>query len=283
MARPSGGAGPPIAAASRRVAFERAGEGPPLVLIHGLGGSKAIWQPQFEALATERDVIAVDLPGFGESPPLPPDRRPTAAALAAGVGEALAELGVERAHLAGNSLGGWVALELARRGHALSLCLISPAGLWRRPLGPRRVDVRRLAERMRPLIPHLLRNRRLRHRLLRGTLGRPDRIGHDEAVALLRAWIDAPGYAAANEEMRAATFDRLEQIDVPTTIAWGELDRLVRPPRPERRPKGARFIVLRGCGHTPNWDDPEQVSELLLDASDRDRAEGAGSSGEQAA
>ena len=55
--------------------------------------------------------------------------------------------------------------------------------------------------------------------------------------------------------------------DVPVTIAWGELDRLVAPPRPERRPAGTRFLVMPGVGHTPTWDDPEQVGRVLLDAS----------------
>jgi pimeloyl-ACP methyl ester carboxylesterase len=252
------------------LAIERRGRGEPLVLIHGLGGSKAIWSPQIERLSGEREVIALDLPGFGSSEPLPPSVRPTAGALAESVADALATLGIERAHLAGNSLGAWVALEMARLRRARSLCLISPAGLWRKPIGTPRISPRPIASRLRPLVPHLLRSARVRDRMLRSTIGRPDRIGHAEAVALLQGWIDAPGYAAANEEMRVAIFEGLEEIDVPTTIAWGELDRLVRPPHPDRRPEGARFVVLPGCGHTPNWDDPELVAELLLEASAAD-------------
>ena len=96
------------------VAHSRAGSGEPLVLVHGLGGSRRIWAPVIDRLEAEREVIAVDLPGFGESAPLADGTPPTAANLAGAVDELVGELGLERPHLAGNSLGGWVALELAK-------------------------------------------------------------------------------------------------------------------------------------------------------------------------
>jgi pimeloyl-ACP methyl ester carboxylesterase len=247
------------------IAYERVGSGPPLLLIHGLGGTRGIWRPQIGRLAGEREVIAVDMPGFGESPPLPGRASPW------GMAEALtrlcAELGLERPHIAGNSLGAWVALEMAKRGAAESLCLISPAGLWRRPLGPRRRDIRRWARWLRPLIVAALRFRRPREAMLRTTVGRPENLSAADASEVVLGWVDAPGYEAANDEMRAHVAEGLEEIDVRTTIAWGELDRLVAPPRPERRPPGSSFLVLPGCGHTPNWDEPELVSRLLLEAS----------------
>jgi pimeloyl-ACP methyl ester carboxylesterase len=67
--------------------------------------------------------------------------------------------------------------------------------------------------------------------------------------------------------MRAHVFEHPERVTVPTTIAWGAEDRLVAPPRPERMPPGARYLVLEGCGHTPTWDDPERIAGLLLEAS----------------
>ncbi|MGH2987057.1 MAG: alpha/beta fold hydrolase, partial [Solirubrobacterales bacterium] len=77
----------------------------------------------------------------------------------------------------------------------------------------------------------------------------------------------SPGYEAANDQMRAHVFEQPELVTVPTTIAWGAEDRLVAPPRPERMPAGARYLVLEGCGHTPTWDDPRRVAGLLLEAS----------------
>jgi pimeloyl-ACP methyl ester carboxylesterase len=259
---------------SGTLAHDRLGEGPPLVLIHGLGGTRRIWHPQLAALARDREVIAVDMPGFGDSPALPPGSPATAAALGEAVAATMDELGIESADLAGNSLGGWVALEMARAGRARSLCLISPAGLWRHPLGPRSYDVRALAARLRPVLPMIVRSGRIRNRMLAGTVGRPELVPPAEALAMIGSWLDAAGYEAANEQMRAAVFERPESIEVPTTIAWGELDRLVAPPRPERRPPRSRFVVLPGCGHTPNWDDPELITRLLLETTEAAEASG---------
>ena len=125
------------------IAYDRSGEGPALVLLHPLGADRRVWDPVIEQLASQREVIAVDLPGFGESPALA--GTPTPAALAGAVSEQLAELGVGRAHVAGNSLGGWVALELALAGHARSVTAIAPAGLWPEPLVPKRALARTVA------------------------------------------------------------------------------------------------------------------------------------------
>lgn len=250
------------------IAYERhglIGEGPPLLLIHGLGATGAIWRPQVARLARERDVITLDMPGFGQSALL--EETPTPWALGAAITAMCEEIGVLRPHVAGNSLGGWVALEIAKAEHAASLCLISPAGLWRRPLGPRKVDSRKWAKRLRPLLGALARHRGAREAMLRTTVGRPERVPLDDARALIDAWITAPGYEAANAEMRRYVCEDLDRVRVPTTIAWGELDRLVGPPRPERRPPNSRFLKLEGCGHTPNWDEPDLISELLLEAS----------------
>ena len=115
--------------------YVRRGSGEPLVLIHPLGAELVVWEPVMERLARERDVIAVDLPGFGRSPGL--DRTPTPRMLADAVGGLMDDLGLSRAHVAGNSLGGWVALELAKAGRALSVTGLCTAGLWSRPIGPR--------------------------------------------------------------------------------------------------------------------------------------------------
>jgi pimeloyl-ACP methyl ester carboxylesterase len=263
------------------VAYERAGSGEPLVLIHGLGGSRRIWTPVLDRLAAERDVIALDLPGFGESPPLPAGVPATAANLGAAVGELCRELGLKRVHLAGNSLGAWAALELAKDGVAASVCGISPAGLWRKPIGPSRRDARRIGRRLRPLLPLLMSSARAREVMLRTTVARPERLSREEARGLIRDWLASPGYDEANAEMRARVFEDPERVEVPTTIGWGAEDRLVRPPRPERMPAHTRYLVLEGCGHTPTWDDPERIAELLLDASAQPVSSGSSSPGQE--
>lgn len=251
-----------------QISYQRLGSGRPLVLIHGLGASKLVWKPQLEALAAERDVIALDLPGFGDSAPLAKGTAPTAAALGEAVTGFLGKLGIERPHVAGNSLGGWVALEMAKSGHAASACLLSPAGLWQTPLGPRSVNTRGLAKLGKPLVMLLARRESVRLNMLRTVVGRPERVPAEDALRMIGDWIDAPGYAASNEEMRRHVFEDPERVEVPVTIGWGELDRLVAPPKSHRRPPNTRFIVLEDCGHTPNWDDPELIAQVLLEASD---------------
>src|ERR1700735_4128932 len=112
------------------LAFTRSGTGAPLVLLHGLGSSRQAWDPVMPALAGHFDVIAVDLPGFGGSEPLPAQVEPRPPVLAAAGGGVAGGPGVTAPHLVGNSLGGWVALELAAFRPAASLTLLGPAGLW---------------------------------------------------------------------------------------------------------------------------------------------------------
>src|SRR5918911_4224216 len=107
----------------------RGGSGAPLVLIHGIGHTWRGWRPMLPLLEERFDVLAVDLPGFGRSDPLPAGIDSTPEALADAVEDEMARHGFDRAHIAGNSLGGWIALELARRGRALTVTAISPAGL----------------------------------------------------------------------------------------------------------------------------------------------------------
>jgi pimeloyl-ACP methyl ester carboxylesterase len=245
-----------------------AATGEPLLLIHGLGGTGRVWDPVLPLLAGEREVLVLEMPGFGSAPPLPDGIEPTAANLAAALRAACVERGVGRPHVAGNSLGGWVGLEMGRAGWAASVTAISPAGLWRAPLGPRRRDTRVWARRARLLVALALHTRRAREAMLSTFAAHPERIPADAGRELVLGWIDSNGYDGANRAMRTHVFDPAGYPeDVPVTIAWGDQDRLVGPPKPERRPAGARFLVLPGVGHTPMWDDPELIARTLLEGS----------------
>ena len=244
----------------------RTGTGEPIILIHPLGGALVVWEPVMELLGVEREAIAIDMPGFGESPPLPEDERPTPQALAAALARFMDELDIERAHAVGCSLGGWVALELAKSGRALSVTALNSAGLWRRPLGERPGGgLRRIAGALSPVLSTFARTDRGRRILLRGTVGHPERVPPSAAARLVQAYTRAQAYDRANSAMRAAIFEGADRIDVPVTLGWGDLDRLVRPPR--SLPPGWRSQVLRDCGHVPTWDDPEQVAGLILKTS----------------
>jgi pimeloyl-ACP methyl ester carboxylesterase len=226
------------------------------VLLHALGTDRSMWQPVIPLLASQREVYAVDMPGFGSSPVIDP-AAPHDLARAIDEGH-----GLDRPHVAGNSLGGWVALELARAGRARSVTAIAPAGLWPEPLMPKRSAARRLARGARPLLPALLSRERGRRLALAGTIVHPERVPPAAALRLVRAYADAPGFEAANDAMRASRFTGLADVDVPLTLAWPEHDRLVG--RPRVVPAGAREYALPGCGHLPTWDDPARVAEVLL-------------------
>ena len=236
------------------------------MLIHPLGAELVVWEPVLERVARERDVIALDLPGFGASAPLQNGALPTPQVLAGSVAAFLDELGLGRVHVAGNSLGGWVALELAKSGRALSVAGLCTAGFWKRPLGPRPgADMRRLGRALMPVMPTLLRSERGRRLVLRGSIAKPDLVPPAAAERLVRAYVTSPGFERANEAMRSAVFSGFEQIRAPVTLAWGEHDRLVA--RPRTTVPGWRSVTLHGCGHIPTWDNPSQVARVLLLAS----------------
>lgn len=240
----------------------RTGEGDPIVLIHGIGASVRVWEPIVPLLATDHEVIALDMPGMGGSAPLNSGTRATGANLAGAVTEFCASIGIERPHVVGNSLGGWVGLEMARSGQARSVTALSPAGLWRKTLGPP-PPTRMIARRLRPLVVAALRVPQVRTRAVAGNFARPERVPAETAIAMITDWIDAPGYDAANREMRSSRIEDVHEITAPVTIAWGEHDTLVGLPKPERRPPNTEVVVLEGCGHVPTWDDPERVAEVI--------------------
>jgi len=264
--------------------YVRAGSGPPLVLIHGLGGSLVVWEPVIDLLAKERDVTAVDLPGFGDSDPLPEGTRHSAHEMGRAVAAHLESLGIVQPHLAGNSLGAWTALEMAADGKAASLCCISPAGLWRRKLGPRTYNTRKLGRRGRIAINGMLRTERGRRALMRTTVARPELLSADEAIRWLSAWLDAPAYDDANDMMRATPFERAREIDVPVTIAWARRigwsprrapsgcrpapatsrSRVGATPRPATTPRESRGSCLKPARYRPNKSPSRSLAPLAV-------------------
>jgi pimeloyl-ACP methyl ester carboxylesterase len=250
------------------LAYERRGSGPPLVLLHPLGADRHVWDPVIDRLARERDVVAVDMPGFGASAPvlLEVGQTPTPERLARAV-RAFAEdeLGLRDWHVAGNSLGGWVALALALDGAVASVTAIAPAGLWTRPLGPKPSVARRAARLAAPVVGLATRSAALRRVILAGSVGHPDRVPPAAAARLVRAYAHGADFPAVNAAMRSGHFTELAAIDVPVTLAWPQLDRLVA--RPRQLPPHVRNVTLTDCGHIPTWDDPDAVATVLLEGS----------------
>lgn len=259
------------------LAYTRAGSGPPLVLLHGLGHRRQAWDAVIGRLAPHREVITVDLPGHGESGPLD-TTRPVTEVLATEVLTLLGQLGVDRPHIAGNSLGGRIALEAAGLGQAASVTAISPAGFWRSDLELRYIkgifkSMEAIGARLEPVAPRLVRTTAGRAVLVSTIVSRPSRMSAEQALGDLAAFLRA---RPAMKAILAAAppFTGKVPADVPVTIAWGSRDRLTLPRQalvakawlPE-----ARFIRLTGCGHVPMTDDPGMVARVLLDGSDPGR------------
>lgn len=219
-------------------------------------------------LAREREVVAVDLPGFGSSPPGPH----TVTGLAAAVAEFADALGLDRPHVAGNSMGGGIALELGALGRARSACAISPIGFAndreatyaRAVLAATRVLSVAIAPRVEPVVRHpAFRTAAFSH-----VAARPWRLPAGEAAVWVRACAEAPAFW---DLLRSAPSWDAPVPSCPTTVAWGDRDRLLiysrQAPRARRRLPRARHVTLTGCGHLPTYDDPEQVARAILEAS----------------
>jgi pimeloyl-ACP methyl ester carboxylesterase len=242
----------------------------PLLLIHGLGLSRRSWKPVLPLLTREHDVLAIDLPGFGSAPSLR-DRLPTVDALADAVEAELDRTGLDRVHVAGNSLGGWIALELARRGRASSAVAFSPTGL---EAPAERVYVVAMNELLRarslvgaPAAALLAANPVSRSVMLSGLHGRPWRVPPHDAAAEITDFATAPSfhptlYATTGSHAPAG----LSEIRVPVRICFGTEDAMLgalTAPRFAAAIPGAQLIPLPGCGHVPMADNPVLVADAV--------------------
>lgn len=261
---------------SARVAISRNGGGTPIVLLHALGSGRHAWDPIVPALAEQYEVIALDLPGFGDSTPLPSSVTPTPAALAAAVAVALDDADVHSPHVVGNSLGGWVALELAQLRPLASVTLISPAGLWsgstpmycRVSLAATRWVTKRVPRLLNKLVGHPLG----RILLLGQSHGHPTRIRPDHARAAICAMGTSSGFDRALAATLRLRYAPESPVDAPVTVAFGSRDWIL----PRRRwrqigelPPNTTERMLPGCGHLPMADNPDLVTDLVTAAVER--------------
>ncbi|MET8166247.1 alpha/beta fold hydrolase [Streptomyces sp. NPDC005329] len=256
------------------VSYTRVGRGEPLLLLHGIGHHRQAWDPVVHILAAEREVVAVDLPGFGVSPPLPDGLAydlPTTAAVFAAFCEALE---LDRPHVAGNSLGGLLALELGREKLARSVTALSPAGFWsqaeRRYAFGVLLTMRQISRRMPlPLVERMARTAAGRTALTSTIYARPARRSPEAVVAETLALARATGF---DQTLRAGATVRFtdDLPGVPVTLGWGTRDWLLvrrQGVRAKRIIPAARLVRLPGCGHVPMSDDPALVARLILDGS----------------
>lgn len=253
------------------LAYERHGSGDPLVLIHGIGHRRQAWYPVVDQLAEHRDVILVDLPGHGDSPDLNANGLPVKEAIEADLMAFFDDLGLDRPHVAGNSLGGRVAMEIAADGRARSVTGLAPAAFWKNSTDFIYIDnlfraVTTAAGASKPVAPYLVRTSAGRRLLLSWLTTSPENIEPDVALADLKALL------AARPALRtimdgAYPFARTIPTDVPVTIAWGTHDRVLLPYQAKRARTAmpeANHVTLPNCGHVPMSDDPRLIADVIL-------------------
>ena len=254
---------------------DRRGDGPPLVLLHGIGSRWQVFEPVIDALALRHTVYSVDLPGFGGSA-----ADPAVTASPGGYAERLvgffAERGIDSPHVVGNSMGGGVALELGRMGVAGRVTAFSPVGFWHTP---GRLWSQGLVTGMRwagiyvdGLLARLAQPAPIRAVLLAAFYGRPTRVTPETAMADVRALAGATMFAEARDAFSGYRFAAADQgalPDIPVTVAWGTRDILLAHGPQSRRARRfipyASHVDLPGCGHLPFNDDPELCAGTILD------------------
>ena len=250
----------------------RRGAGKPLVLVHGLGGSWQSWGPVLEALAAKREVIALDLPGHGQSAARADSG--TFAGLADSVEAYLAAHGLAGADLVGSSLGARLVLELARRGGTGAVVALDPGGFWR---GWERTFFKttigasvRLLRALRPRLPALTRSAVGRTLLLTQLSARPWALEPGQVATELQSYAATPTFDALVRDLSAGPEQRgpAGPGAGPIAIGWGRSDRLCLPRQADRAMAAFPNATLHwfdGSGHFPAWDRPAETARFILE------------------
>lgn len=258
--------------------MHRGGSGPPLVCLHGFTDTWRTWELVLPALERRHDVLAPTLLGHAGGPPLGADASDEA--LIAGIERAMDEAGFARAHLVGNSLGGYLALQLATRGRAESVVALAPAGGW--------ADGGRASQQV---LDHFVEMRAL----LKTAAPYADRIvatidGRRRATGFITSNFEhIPAELLAHQILGAANCDadpmityarrrawnlNSPQIRCPVRVVWGTADQLLPWPSSAERYRRewlpqADWVELEGVGHCPQLDVPSETAALIVDFTSR--------------
>ena len=251
----------------------RGGSGEPLVLIHGGGGTPRLWRTTIPLLKPHHEVLAVTLAGHFGGPEVRQGAG-TLDALVDAVEADMDEAGFETAHVAGGSLGGWVALELGRRGRARSVVAIAPAGGWEK--GSR--EVRRVVWIYRTLLTgsrllgrlgHFVASRpRLRRLAAWHHFAHAERMSPDDFEYMIAGAAGTPSLLEGlTWALTAPGAGSLHEITCPVLLAFPETDHILPRPRySEPFVTGiphAEVVELPGAGHAAMVDDPELVARTI--------------------
>ena len=250
----------------------RRGAGRPLVLVHGLGGNWRSWAPVTDLLAAEREVIAVDLPGHGQS--VARGDSGTFVGVTDSVAEWLVAQGLVGADLVGSSLGARLVLELARRGGTGAVIALDPGGFWQ---GWERTFFKttiaasvRLLRVLRPALPTIANSAIGRTLLLTQLSARPWALDPDHVATELLSYAATPTFDALVDDLSSGAQQRgpAGSGAGPIAIGWGRSDRLCLPRQADRARAAfptATFHWFAGSGHFPLWDRPAETARFILD------------------
>ena len=251
----------------------RRGKGKPLLLIHGLGGSWRSWGPILDALAAERDVIAVDLPGFGGTPPLAGEV--SIATLADAVTDFLTHQKLIGVDAVGSSMGARLVIELARRGGVLGAVVsLDPGGFWsgwQRHLFYASIWLSiRLVRVLQPIMPLLTGHAFFRTLLFAQFSAHPWKLSSVVTLHEMRSYAASPSFDALLHELAYGETQQgaaRNSIPHPLVIGWGRRDRVCFPSQATRAIQlfpGAGLHWFEACGHFPQWDVPQETTRLIL-------------------
>jgi pimeloyl-ACP methyl ester carboxylesterase len=258
-----------------RVNYVEMGEGPPLVLVHGLSGAWQNWLETIPHFARTHRVVALDLPGFGASPMPPWDI--SIPAYGRFLRDFCERLGIGRCSLIGNSMGGFIATEVAITDHDRvdDLVLVSAAGItWARARQEPAAMIARVGRAATPFFMRFhmqgIRRRRLRHGYFQGVFFDPDAIRREMLWENVVPALQSPGYYDAMTTLWGYDIrHRLEEIEVPTLIVWGRNDRLVPVPAAlsykKRIGDNAELVIFDHCGHVPQLERPVRFNRVVED------------------
>ena len=252
----------------------RRGSGKPLLLVHGLGAGMQSWSPIIGELAERREVIAIDLPGFGETPPLTGEV--SIATLTDSVADFIREQGLDGVSTVGQSMGARIVLELARRGVGGDTVALDPGGFWSdRELLVFGATLRpsiALVRALRGMLPALLGNSVGRTLLLAQLSARPWALSRDTVLPDVRGLADSPSTGAALDALTKGPKQQgapAGTVPGRVTIGWGRRDLVTLPRQAERATDlfpDAELHWFERCGHFPQWDAPHEAIRLILDS-----------------
>jgi len=259
--------------------LHREGSGTPIVLLHGLNGSWRIWRPVFPLLSKNHEVIALTMAGHRGGTAIPAGPV-SIGALADDMEARLDAAGIKRAHLVGNSLGGWLSLELAQRGRGLSVVAFAPAGCWTKPRDLARVGrLLRLARSSnRPFVHRLTKRPGVRKAMFRQAMDRADLIPMEDMTAMFEDLAECTILDGLLQNL--ATTGSLASMtipdDCPVRLVWPMKDRTIPwerygVPYTKLLPK-VDLVRLTGAGHVPIYDNPELVARTVLEFTDKAEA-----------